>query len=98
MIPIACPQLGSEEQDAVLRVLASGQLAQGECVAAFERRFAEVCHVREAVAVSSGTVALHDEPSKGTPRFQQGAISSIHIPLLDLRAQNQTIKHEVMAY
>ena len=59
MIPIACPQLGSEEQDAVLRVLASGQLAQGECVAAFERRFAEICHVREAVAVSSGTAALH---------------------------------------
>ncbi len=59
MIPIACPQLGSEEQDAVLRVLASGQLAQGKCVAAFERRFAEICHVREAVAVSSGTAALH---------------------------------------
>src|ERR1700730_2144599 len=59
MIPIACPQLGSEEQDAVLRVLASGQLAQGECVASFERRFAEICHVCEAVAVSSGTAALH---------------------------------------
>src|SRR3989442_7080298 len=59
MIPIARPILGSEEQEAVLRVLASGQLAQGEHVAAFERRFAEVCHVREAVAVSSGTAALH---------------------------------------
>src|SRR5579859_7097259 len=59
MIPIARPLLGSEEIEAVLRVLTSGQLAQGECVAAFERRFAEVCHVREAVAVSSGTTALH---------------------------------------
>ncbi|HLX57546.1 MAG TPA: DegT/DnrJ/EryC1/StrS family aminotransferase [Ktedonobacteraceae bacterium] len=59
MIPIAQPLLGSEESDAILRVLASGQLAQGEHVAAFERRFAEVCHVREAVAVSSGTAALH---------------------------------------
>ena len=28
-------------------------------MAAFEQRFAEVCHVREAVAVSSGTAALH---------------------------------------
>ncbi len=54
MIPIARPILGSEEQEAVLRVLASGQLAQGEHVAAFERRFAEVCHVQEAVAISSG--------------------------------------------
>lgn len=31
----------------------------GECVVAFERRFAELCRVQEAVAVSSGTAALH---------------------------------------
>src|SRR2546426_9386673 len=51
--------MGAEEEEAVLRVLASGQLAQGEQVAAFERRFAELCQVREAIAVSSGTAALH---------------------------------------
>src|SRR5437588_13121602 len=59
MISIAHPLLGAEEEAAVLRVLASGQLAQGEQVAAFEQRFAETCHVTEAVAVSSGTAALH---------------------------------------
>jgi dTDP-4-amino-4,6-dideoxygalactose transaminase len=59
MISIARPLLGSEEAAAILRVLASGQLAQGDQVAAFERRFAEMCGVREAVAVSSGTAALH---------------------------------------
>jgi dTDP-4-amino-4,6-dideoxygalactose transaminase len=59
MIPIARPMLGAEEQEAVLKVLASGQLAQGEQVAAFEQGFAAVCQVREAVAVSSGTAALH---------------------------------------
>jgi perosamine synthetase len=59
MIPIAYPLLGIEEQEAVLHVLSSGQLAQGEQVAAFEKRFAELCQVREAVAVSSGTAALH---------------------------------------
>lgn len=59
MIPIARPSMGAEEEDAVLQVIASGQLAQGEYVAAFERRFAEVCQVAEAVAVSSGTAALH---------------------------------------
>jgi perosamine synthetase len=59
MIPIARPLLGAEEEAAILRVLASGQLAQGEQVAAFEKRFAELCQVREAVAVSSGTAALH---------------------------------------
>jgi len=59
MIAIAHPLLGAEEDAAILRVLASGQLAQGEQVAIFERRFAELCHVKEAVAVSSGTAALY---------------------------------------
>jgi dTDP-4-amino-4,6-dideoxygalactose transaminase len=59
MISIARPLMGSEEEAAVLRVLASGQLAQGEEVAAFERNFAEMCGAREAIAVSSGTAALH---------------------------------------
>ncbi len=59
MIAIAHPLLGAEEEAAAIRVLASGQLAQAEHVATFERRFAELCHVREAVAVSSGTAALH---------------------------------------
>ncbi len=58
MIPIARPQLGAEEEAAVLRVLSSGMLAQGTQVALFEQRFAQICQVREAVAVSSGTSAL----------------------------------------
>ncbi|HLX56671.1 MAG TPA: DegT/DnrJ/EryC1/StrS family aminotransferase [Ktedonobacteraceae bacterium] len=59
MIPIARPLIGVEEEEAVLAVLKSGQLAQGERVAEFEKRFAEFCQVQEAVAVSSGTAALH---------------------------------------
>lgn len=59
MIPIARPLLGSKEEEAVLRVLSSGQLAQGKHVAEFEQRFAHMCHVNEAFAVPSGTVALY---------------------------------------
>lgn len=59
MIPIAAPLMGGEEERAIQHVLVSGQLAQGANVAAFERRFAELCQVREAIAVSSGTAALH---------------------------------------
>jgi dTDP-4-amino-4,6-dideoxygalactose transaminase len=59
MIGLARPLLGVEEEAAILRVLASGRLAQGEVVAAFEQRFAKLCNVQEAVAVSSGTAALH---------------------------------------
>jgi perosamine synthetase len=58
-IPIAAPQIGDEERDAVLAVLDSGQLAQGPVVEAFEEEFARWCGVRHAVAVSSGTAALH---------------------------------------
>ncbi len=59
MISIATPLMGAEEETAVLQVLASGRLAQGERVATFEQRFASFCQVQEAVAVSSGTAALH---------------------------------------
>ncbi len=58
MISIAQPLLGKEEENAILRVLASGQLAQGPNVALFEQHFASLCGVKEAVAVASGTAAL----------------------------------------
>jgi dTDP-4-amino-4,6-dideoxygalactose transaminase len=44
---------------AVLRVLDSTQFILGEEVAAFEREFAAYCHAGEAVALNSGTSALH---------------------------------------
>jgi perosamine synthetase len=59
MIAITRPGIGIEEEEAVLEVLKSGQLEQGERVATFEKRFAELCQTREAVAVSTGTAALH---------------------------------------
>jgi len=59
MIPISRPSIGEEEKQAVLRVLESGRLTQGNTVQAFEKAFAEYCGVRYALAVSSGTAALH---------------------------------------
>ena len=58
-IPIASPLTGEEEKQAVLDVLNSGMLVQGPVVAELERGFAEVAGTRHAVAVSSGTAALH---------------------------------------
>lgn len=58
-IPVARPQIGPEEMAAVQEVLASGQLAQGAKVRRFEEEFAEWVGVRHAVAVTSGTAALH---------------------------------------
>jgi perosamine synthetase len=58
MIPIARPDLGSEEIAAVTEVLGSGMIAQGRKVAELEGKWAEFVGVRHAVAMSNGTVAL----------------------------------------
>lgn len=59
MIPPAKPEIGDEERDAVDRVMRSGMLAQGPEVAAFESEFAELVGGGHAVALNSGTSALH---------------------------------------
>jgi len=58
VIRAAGPTIGDEERAAVERVLASGMLAQGPEVAAFESEFAEHVGGRTCVAVNSGTSAL----------------------------------------
>ncbi|MBY5713580.1 DegT/DnrJ/EryC1/StrS family aminotransferase [Rhizobium leguminosarum] len=44
---------------AVLGVLASGQYVLGDEVARFEQEFADYCNVKHAIAVNTGTSALH---------------------------------------
>lgn len=58
-IPVARPFIGKEEEEAVLRVLQSGWLSQGQRVAEFESHFAEYVGAKYAIAVSSCTTALH---------------------------------------
>ena len=59
MIPIANPQLGTKEQEAVEAVIESGYLADGPEVREFESEFATYCGTDHAVATSNGTTALH---------------------------------------
>ena len=58
MIPIARPDVGQEEIDAVSDVLRSGMLAQGKRVKELEDAWAEFIGVKHAVAVANGTLAL----------------------------------------
>lgn len=58
-IPHSRPSLGRGERKAAAEVVASGMLAQGREVGGFEREIAAVLERRRAVAVSSGTAALH---------------------------------------
>jgi perosamine synthetase len=58
-IRLARPDVGAEEARAVAEVLESGQLTMGSKVAELEGELVRACEVRHAVAVSSGTAALH---------------------------------------
>jgi dTDP-4-amino-4,6-dideoxygalactose transaminase len=58
-IRLALPDIGEEELAAVQEVLESGQLTMGPKVVELEELLTAACGVEHAVAVSSGTAALH---------------------------------------
>lgn len=58
-VPFARPDLTQAEIDAVVEVLRSGWLTTGPRAKAFERAFADELGTRHAVALNSGTAALH---------------------------------------
>jgi dTDP-4-amino-4,6-dideoxygalactose transaminase len=59
MIPIAKPNIGKEEEEAVLEVLRSGMLAKGPKTKEFEAAFSHYTGTGHAISTSSGTTALH---------------------------------------
>ncbi len=63
MIPINLPKIGEEEVEAVVRVLRSGMLTSGlgagPNVTEFEKNYAAFAGVKHAIAVNTGTAALH---------------------------------------
>jgi dTDP-4-amino-4,6-dideoxygalactose transaminase len=58
-LPFHSPVIAEKEISAVVEVLKSGWLTTGRKVQEFERRFADFVGCRHAVAVNSGTAALH---------------------------------------
>jgi len=59
MIPYATQTIDEDDIEAVVRALRSPFLTQGPLVADFEKQVADYCGARYAVAVNSGTAALH---------------------------------------
>jgi perosamine synthetase len=58
-IPLSRPELGEREETLLLETLRSGSLSLGPMLERFESQFAAWLGVEDAVAVSSGTAALH---------------------------------------
>ena len=59
ILPYGRQSLDEDDCEAVIRVLNGDWLTQGPMVEAFEQALAESCGAKHAVAVSSGTAALH---------------------------------------
>jgi dTDP-4-amino-4,6-dideoxygalactose transaminase len=59
MIKLAVPDIGQEELEEVKKVFDSKYLVQGDKVEEFENLVEEYLNVKHAIAVSSGTAALH---------------------------------------
>ena len=58
-VPMSAPDISEEDVQAVAEVVRSGRLALGPKTEEFERLVADYVGVKHAVAVSSGTAALH---------------------------------------
>lgn len=59
MIKLSLPEIGEEELEEIKKVLESGWLIQGEKVYEFEQMVQNYLGIKHAIAVSSGTAALH---------------------------------------
>jgi len=58
-IPLAKPDIGKDEIQAVTETMRSGWVSQGQKVEEFEESFAKYCGAKYGVAVNNGTAALH---------------------------------------
>lgn len=59
MIEHSNPTIGKKEKDAVIKVIQSGYLAEGEVVHKFEEELSDYIGSKGGIATSTGTLALH---------------------------------------
>lgn len=59
MIPISIPKLGRKEKKLAIRAIKNGNIAQGEYIEMFEKKFSRFCNREYGVTCSNGTTALY---------------------------------------
>jgi len=89
-VRVSSPQVGEQEAQAVREVLLSGNYVSGAKVEAFEQRFAAYIGVAEAVAVNSGTAALHAALSA----LDLGPGDEVVVPALTFFATVTSVIHQ----
>lgn len=112
MLPFAMPDITDAEIAAVVEVLRSGWLTTGPAVRSFERAFASYLGVDHAVALNSGTAALHlaleasgveagDEVIVPTYTFTSSAAAVCYLGarpvLVDVRSEDLNVDPECVA-
>ena len=89
MIELGAPVLGEAEKQALVAVLDDQWLTMGARVRAFERAFAELHGVEDAVAVSSATAALQ----LILAAFDVGAGDEVLVPSMSFVATTAAVVH-----
>lgn len=90
LIKVAKPMVDEEEIQAVREVLVSGRYTSGPKVEEFEKQFAKYIGVKYAVAVNSGTAALH--LSLATLKIKPG--DEVIVPAMSFFATVSAVIHQ----
>ena len=87
MIPVSRPSIGKEELAAIEKVFATGWLGLGSVVFDFENQLKAYCGANNAIAVNTGTTALH----LALDAFAIGPGDEVIVPSMTFAASIQAI-------
>jgi perosamine synthetase len=90
LLPYGRHCVDEDDIAAVVEVLRSDWLTTGPCVEEFEHAFADFCGVRHAVAVSSGTAALHAAMNA----LEIGAGDEVLVPAMTFAATANAVVYQ----
>ena len=88
-LPFSPPDIGNEEIDAVVEALRSGWITTGPRTHAFEEEFASYTGANHALALASGTAAIHC----GLKAFGVGEGDAVVVPTMTFSSAAHTVEH-----
>src|SRR5262245_46069108 len=89
-VPFFKPFVREQEVDAVVKTLRSGWLTSGPLVTRFEEQFAAAVRAETAIAVNSGTAALH----LAVEAFGLKAGEAVLVPTMTFAATAEVVRYQ----